>query len=1857
MGKRLLCMVLVFVMCLSSLPMGAFAAVESYAEDSLTAENPVEEIIVEAQKDEIPKDGKIFEEALEEMNDQTAEQEPVPYLAYKNGVFETEYCYEYTSISNDTLPTLNKLTSGWYVLDVDEGHTSTRITIEGDVKFIVTDNTECYFDYGIGLHAGNKLSIYTQSTFANMTSLFVDNTMTDAPYGAGIGGDSADVSCGDLYVYGGWMGVWGSKYSAGIGGGGNGTSSDNGAGDGGNVTVYGGIIQSHGGELAAGIGGGGNGRSTGSRAGNGGKLTLYGGQVQATGGECGAGIGGGSAYNDSGDGGSVMVYNGTILAYGGGAAAGIGGGTLYDDNTFSSQGSGGNGGRFMMLDGTVTAYGGNTSSFSSKDVGGGAGIGGGLYGDGGSITVSGGTLKAYGAEDAAGIGGGGWSEGGTFTLNDGQVTAVGGRFGAGIGGGRTARGGVLEVNGGNLVVEGGTEGAGIGGGKNGAGGRFTLNGGKVTVKGGDYGAGIGGGREAAGGDVYLNGGELDATYGYETFAIGGGDNIDDEGDVYVKDGICVWDLLSKQIYNPDGGSRDWNSIFQRKDHVHVELIPVWESGDLFVSADYLTYDEKTGSFVEATCSQAQPVSNEKMAFTTWTTGWYVVNRDAVIDDRVSVLGNVNLILQDGCTLTVNNGIHLAIGSSLKIYAQSEDADTMGKLFAECRTDGGAGIGGGPNGAGLVTIYGGNVTARGGKWAAGIGGGCDAAGAVTVYGGSVEAYGGEEGTGIGGGSNAEGVVTVYGGSVKATGGESGAGIGSGYNAEGTVTVYGGNVIAYGGTYAAGIGGGLGGAGTVTIEGGSVYGYGACGGAGIGGGAMGIGTVTLCDATVYGTGGNAKALDTGLVFGGGAGIGGGANGSGIVSINGGSVYATGGAGGGPGIGGGCGPLGNCKVLVDGDAYVVTTGGDSAHVSESFKVDTMIDGGPGIGSGLECVSGRVEIRDGLVHAVGGKNIHLDMAADGSAVNAEHTIMNAHSGRAIKVTTDNDETVKYYQIETEVAYPGKPDVHFQAIDISEVVFSEIAVPFVVYKEGKYETAYCEEYTRVSTGALTAGSALKSGWYLLDGGTAGGRITISGDVRFILLNGADCHFKNGIGLHAGNKLTIYAQPEENGKSVGQLRTSGSTSEYFYTNMGVPGGAGIGGDYDPKKDLDVSCGELHIHGGKLDIKGTDSSAGIGGSGYVKPDKTSLYLVGNGGNVYIYGGDVTATGGRCGAGIGGGSAAEKAGNGGNVYVYGGTVHAYGGDACAGIGGGTMINDNVFSSNEGTGGSGGNFVMYGGTVYAYGGNTSPLGTKDVGGGAGIGGGLYGVAGNVTVNGGTLEAVGAEDAAGIGGGGWSAGGTFTLNGGKVIAKGGRFGAAIGGGREAKGSEVYLNGGELDATFGYETFAIGGGDNINDEGNVHVKDGVCVFDLLSELLYNPDGRSRDWNSIFQRKEYVHVKLVPAAEIPSDLLVSANYLAYDEKTKSFAEATCSQAQPISNDVMTFGTWTNGWYIVNENITVDKPITVNGNVNLILQDGCKLTANGGICVETGSSLNIYAQSTAFATVGKLTATSSADGYAGIGSGPNKASGNITFYGGYVIGNGGRQAAGIGGGSEGAGTVTIYGGTVFGNGGESKELTFTDTNVGGGAGIGGGYNASGTVEIYGGKVNAHGGNGGGAGIGGGAGPNGGCNVLIDGAIDVTAYGGANAYVARVFFISKSIDVGPGIGGGAGSKSGTVEMKDGKVYAMAGENKFSGKLSDGEALKAPRIIMNPYADFAIKRTPDGSDKSTYYLTKTEGVKFTGVSAVTLETVVKDDRMVQEVEPSDPEVPATGDESLTGLWTMLMLVSAMGLSFCILRKKRSY
>ncbi len=221
---------------------------------------------------------------------------------------------------------------------------------------------------------------------------------------------------------------------------------------------------------------------------------------------------------------------------------------------------------------------------------------------------------------------------------------------------------------------------------------------------------------------------------------------------------------------------------------------------LLSTQEKVSYIDPTKEQTEQTCDSATVVTADD---TTWgddgNNGWYVVNSNVTISTRVTVTGDVHLILADGASLDAAQGVNVGAGNSLTIYGQS---DGTGELYANYNNgshgmlqNASAGIGSNEyEGCGTITINGGRIFACGGVQgiSAGAGIGCGwnpstyrGTESITINGGCVTAkgasadYGG--GAGIGGAGNSGSIssVTITGGVIVAEGGSNGAaGIGGG-----------------------------------------------------------------------------------------------------------------------------------------------------------------------------------------------------------------------------------------------------------------------------------------------------------------------------------------------------------------------------------------------------------------------------------------------------------------------------------------------------------------------------------------------------------------------------------------------------------------------------------------------------------------------------------------------------------------------------------------------------------------------------------------------------------------------------------------------------------------------------------------------------------------------------------------------------------------------------------------------------------------------------------------------------------------------------------------------------------------------
>ena len=299
-------------------------------------------------------------------------------------------------------------------------------------------------------------------------------------------------------------------------------------------------------------------------------------------------------------------------------------------------------------------------------------------------------------------------------------------------------------------------------------------------------------------------------------------------------------------------------------------------------------------------------------------------------------------------------------------------------------------------------------------------------------------------------------------------------------------------------------------------------------------------------------------------------------------------------------------------------------------------------------------------------------------------------------------------------------------------------------------------------------------------------------------------------------------------------------------------------------------------------------------------------------------------------------------------------------------------------------------------------------------------------------------------------------------------------------------------------------------------------------------------------------------------------YLDADGKERFCTEYTVLERVIIEDFFNSDNKWYDmpaGWYVVEGDVTITPRLDTHGAVNLILTDDCHLTVPWGINVKEGDTFTIYAQSTAEASMGKLTAClpewSDHDksvwpvaGLSGIGAGVRVWAANDNFYeneGTIIINGGNIRARGqygssaIGGShqdrnvsSDGdtpgnlrqGGSITINGGIVC-----------TELRTSGGAhtadsfGIGTCYGNGGSVTINGGTIIAEASS---SAISSGRGG----SITINGG-NVTAHGGINRYENQPLYAIPGNGIGPLEGGSITINGGTVKASsEGDGFGIGG-----------------------------------------------------------------------------------------------------------------
>ena len=273
--------------------------------------------------------------------------------------------------------------------------------------------------------------------------------------------------------------------------------------------------------------------------------------------------------------------------------------------------------------------------------------------------------------------------------------------------------------------------------------------------------------------------------------------------------------------------------------------------------------------------------------------------------------------------------------------------------------------------------------------------------------------------------------------------------------------------------------------------------------------------------------------------------------------------------------------------------------------------------------------------------------------------------------------------------------------------VHAQVAVPYIsrtwdsTNKVLVETPTTCSSYTTVTDGTTT----MSNGWYVVSNDvTVLDRITVTGTVNLILCDGKTLTASGGITVGEDDKIHVYGQTED-------LGTICASSDKY--------------DFSPFGGRMKDFGDMYFHGGTIKA---DALANSSGHAYSSAIGGGMWR-NNKGSITIYGGTIEANQNNenyhHGAGIGGGPSSIGEGQPGAVVtIYGGNISAKSSQG-AGIGGGTET----------------------GNITIWGGNINAVSTDK---GAGIGGGTNSNCRSVTINGGSVTAVGgSEGGPGIGSG----------------------------------------------------------------------------------------------------------------------------------------------------------------------------------------------------------------------------------------------------------------------------------------------------------------------------------------------------------------------------------------------------------------------------------------------------------------------------------------------------------------------------
>ncbi len=322
-------------------------------------------------------------------------------------------------------------------------------------------------------------------------------------------------------------------------------------------------------------------------------------------------------------------------------------------------------------------------------------------------------------------------------------------------------------------------------------------------------------------DVEMDGqpvGEISVSAGEEPLTAES--TVEPETEVEVSFSSSHYSLKTVKVTGESGADIPCGEVAGSPDHFIFSMpyepvrVSVDPSAIEPMKIPYIDADGKTRYCVDY--ADVTEISESKMVDGTWYVARPAEGDANTFDYRLQVNGDVNLILCDGVKMDANKGISVPKGSSLTIWAQSQDENTMGQLKAvapekegnENNEEAGIGGDGSSQGSGAITINGGHIDATGSLDGAAIGsgGGDQSCGPITINGGVITATTAPAtwiikgaGAAIGSGSKNESgaaSINITDGTIDAKGAY-GAGIGSGQDSvRAGVTISGGRITARG-----------------------------------------------------------------------------------------------------------------------------------------------------------------------------------------------------------------------------------------------------------------------------------------------------------------------------------------------------------------------------------------------------------------------------------------------------------------------------------------------------------------------------------------------------------------------------------------------------------------------------------------------------------------------------------------------------------------------------------------------------------------------------------------------------------------------------------------------------------------------------------------------------------------------------------------------------------------------------------------------------------------------------------------------------------------------------------------------------